>query len=290
MKISLLTESQRETMLGFIIQHNQDGEHHVGFFGLGENEIRETLAEFIPPLEESFLLAWEGEALVGLFGADYDLEIDRAWLYGPLVAGPNWHETADALYAALQDIIPSAIHEQELFFDIRNQRGQEFAARHAFPPRSDNAVLYLEREAARAPAASPQPVCDYETAFFEQFETLHNDLFPHTYFTARQIVEKLDETHRLLLAVENGQVLGYIFCKRDSVSAYIDFIGVAPAARGQGLGAALLERGIAWMFARPEIRVIDLTVNADNAAALRLYQTFGFVTKHILRGFRKSCA
>lgn len=145
-----------------------------------------------------------------------------------------------------------------MFFDIRNQRGQEFAARHA-----------------------------YETAFFEQFEALHNALFPHTYFTARQIVEKLDKTHRLLLAVENGRVLGYHFCKRDSVSAYIDFIGVAAAARGQGLGAALLERGVAWMFARPEIRIIDLTVNADHAAAMRLYQTFGFVTKHILRGFRK---
>jgi len=287
-EITRLTPPQFETMLAFIVQHNQAGEHHIGYYGLGESETRQTLAEFAPPLEESFLLAWEAGMLVGVFGADYDSEIDRAWLYGPLVAAPNWHEVADQLYAAVQEIIPAGIHEQELFFEQRNRRGMEFAARHNFPPRSENAVLYLERDAYQPSAAPINRVRDYEAPFFEQFERLHKLIFPGTYFTARQIVEKLDADQRLLLAVENGQVLGYHFCKCEAALGYIDFIGVDSAARGKGLGRELLEAGIHWMFARPEIQRIDLTVNADNPAALHLYQKVGFRTRQILCSFRKS--
>ncbi len=287
MEITLLTQPQFETMLAFIVQHNQAGENHIGYFGVGESETRQTLAEFVPPLAESFLLAWEGGTLVGVFGADYDPEIDRAWLYGPLVTAPNWHEVADQLYAALQALIPAGIHEQELFFDQRNQRGQEFAARHNFLPRSENAVLSLEREAYRPSISVAKQVCEYSAGFFEQFEHLHKTLFPGTYFTARQMVEKLEVDHRLLLAVENGQVLGYHFCKREIESGYIDFIGVATEARSKGVGADLLDAGINWMFARPEIQRIDLTVNADNPAALHFYQKVGFRTQHILCGFRK---
>ena len=59
MNISRPTLAQLEQMLEFIIHHNQDGETHIGYYGKGETEIRETLAEFAHPLEESFLLVWQ---------------------------------------------------------------------------------------------------------------------------------------------------------------------------------------------------------------------------------------
>ncbi len=287
MNISQPTPAQIEQMLEFIIRHNQEGETHIGYYGKGETEIRETLAEFTRPLEESFLLAWQGEELVSVFGVDYDPEIGRAWLYGPQVASPDWHAIADEHYAAIQELIPESIHEQELFFDANNQRGQEFAARHGFQVHSSDAVLFLERDGLTPVPTAPVQVCDYAETFFPAFETLHQAIFPRTYYTARQIAEKLDDKHRLLLAIEAGNVLGYHFCKRESQSGYIDFIGTDPSARGKGLGAALLQAGIAWMFEPNQIHRIELTVNANNQAAMRLYQKFGFATKHILCGYRK---
>lgn len=287
MNISQPTPAQIEQMLEFIICHNQEGETHIGYYGKGETEIRETLAEFTRPLEESFLLAWQGKELVSVFGVDYDPEIGRAWLYGPQVASRDWHAIADEHYAAIQELIPESIHEQELFFDANNQRGQEFAARHGFQVHSSDAVLFLERDALKPVPTAPVQVCDYAETFFPAFEALHQAIFPRTYYTARQIVEKLDDKHRLLLAIEAGNVLGYHFCKRESQSGYIDFIGADPSARGKGLGAALLQAGIAWMFEPAQISMIELTVNANNQAAMRLYQKFGFATKHILCGYRK---
>jgi mycothiol synthase len=132
-------------------------------------------------------------------------------------------------------------------------------------------------------------VSHYQQEFFEPFESLHKTLFPSAYFTARQMVEKMDENHRLFLAVEDGQLLGYHFCKIEpaSGSGYVDFIGTDPSRRGRGLGADLLASGVDWMLSAPTTEKISLTVNADNVAARHLYETFGFVTDRIMRGYRK---
>jgi ribosomal protein S18 acetylase RimI-like enzyme len=286
MKLTLLTENHFETMLAYLVRYNLAAEQHVGFFGDDETEIREALAEIAPPLTESFWLAWEQDKLAGVFGVDYDPEIGRAWLYGPLVTAADWHFVADALFTEVQKCIPPNIHEQDLFFEARNLNGQAFAARHEFSLRSNNAILSLQRTDWK-PATVTVPVCAYQAAFFEQFEHLHQTLFPTTYYTARQIVEKQDEKHRLFLSVENERVLGYHFCKVETNSGYIDFIGVDAAARGKGFGADLLNAGISWMFSHPQIDEICLTVNAENANAIRLYEKFGFVSGRILQGYRK---
>ena len=37
----------------------------------------------------------------------------------------------------------------------------------------------------------------------------------------------------------------------------------------------------------PETDKINLTVNADNISALKLYKNFGFITERVMRGYRK---
>ncbi len=53
---------------------------------------------------------------------------------------------------------------------------------------------------------------------------------------------------------------------------------VAPAFRGQGIGRALLEAVITRARATPDLRQLNLTVTASNAAARGLYRACGFET------------
>ena len=78
-------------------------------------------------------------------------------------------------------------------------------------------------------------------------------------------------------------------CKIDpqAESGYIDFIGTDESARGRGIGADLLAAGVDWMLSAPTTRKINLTVNADNMVARKLYEKFGFVTERTMRGYRK---
>lgn len=278
-----------DELVQFVTLRNSDGAHHIGFFGEGEADIRASLAECLIPPSEGFVMAYDGDEIVGAFGVDADPEINRAWLFGPLVDHPDWHEVADQLYTKVIPRIPVGIRDYDLFADVQNTRMEAFAVRHGFPIHSENAVLTLARENYNPVSQRKTKVIPYREDFFDAFEQLHKTLFPTGYFTARQMVEKIDENHQLFLAVENGQLLGYHFGKTEppSGSGYVDFIGTDASARGRGIGADLLAAGIDWMLAEPATQKINLTVNADNVAARKLYEKFDFVTDRVMRGYRK---
>jgi ribosomal protein S18 acetylase RimI-like enzyme len=251
--------------------------------------VRASLAECLISPAEGFVMAYENDRVVGVFGIDADPEINRAWLFGPLVDHVDWHDIADQLYAKVLPRIPIGIRDYDLFCDVRNTHIEAFAVRHGFPLSSENAVLTLTRENYSPSAPGKIQVIAYQEEFFEPFETLHKTLFPNGYFTARQMVERIDEKRQLFLAMEEGQVQGYHFCKIEpaSGSGYVDFIGTDPSARGRGIGADLLASGVDWMLSAPTTEKINLTVNADNIPARHLYEKFGFVTDRIMRGYRK---
>lgn len=285
----LLCQDRFEELVQFVARLNSDGAHHIGFFGEGEADIRASLAECLIPPAEGFRLAYEEDRLVGVFGVDADPEINRAWLFGPIVEHEDWQTIADQLYARVLPLIPVTIRDYDLFSDIQNTRLETFAARHGFPLHSENAVLTLTREKYTPSGARRTQILAFREDFFEAFETLHKTLFPNGYFSARQMIQKIDENHQLFLAVEDHRLLGYNFCKIEptSESGYVDFIGTDASARGRGIGADLLAAGIDWMLSAATTQRISLTVNADNAEARRLYEKFGFVTERVMRGYRK---
>ena len=54
-------------------------------------------------------------------------------------------------------------------------------------------------------------------------------------------------------------------------------LGIAPSAAGGGLGKALLLTGLSSLQERGSTRV-ELYVEADNEAAIKLYLSYGFAT------------
>ena len=278
-----------EELVSFVTRLNSDGAHHIGFFGEGEADVRASLAECLIPPADGFRLAYEGDQLVGVFGVDADPEINRAWLFGPLVEHEDWHTIADQLYAEVLALIPVDIRDYDLFCDVQNIHMEAFAARHGFPLRSENAVMTMACQDYKPSAKRQIQVIVYQDDFFEPFEKLHKALFPNAYFTARQMIEKLDENQRLFLGIGEEQLLAYHFCKiePESESGYVDFIGTDSAARGRGIGADLLASGLDWMLSASSTKKVSLTVNADNVPARSLYEKFGFVTERVMRAYRK---
>ena len=285
-------QDRLDELVHFVARLNSDGTHHIGFFGEGEADVRASLAECLVPPVEGFTMAYQDDQLVGVFGVDADPEIDRAWLFGPLVDHADWHDIADQLYAKVLRRIPVEIRDYDLFCDVQNVHMEAFAVRHGFPLHSENAVLTLPCDRYNPAVKRKTQIIEYQEDFFAQFERLHKMVFPKAYFTARQIVQKQDKDHRLFLAVEDGRLLGYHFCKLDSLSGsgYVDFIGTDPSARGRGTGADLLACGLDWMLSTPGTKRVNLTVNAENVAARRLYEKFGFHVDRIMRGYRKRVA
>ena len=85
-----------------------------------------------------------------------------------------------------------------------------------------------------------------------------------------------------LAAWRGERLVGAVSCERDTrakVRHIARLVGmmVDPAARGAGIGSAMLAAFVDVVRSRQGIELLTLSVTSDNAAAIRLYERAGFV-------------
>ena len=80
----------------------------------------------------------------------------------------------------------------------------------------------------------------------------------------------------LLVAMRGGRMLGFHWTKQHSAAlGEVYVVGVDPEAQGMGLGKALTRAGLDHLAGRG-VSEVELYVESDNAAAIRLYTGLGF--------------
>ncbi|NMB03894.1 MAG: GNAT family N-acetyltransferase [Tissierellia bacterium] len=108
----------------------------------------------------------------------------------------------------------------------------------------------------------------------EYVYSLHDEIFPRAYYAGRSLEEmSLSGQGKLALFKQGGEILGYIFYQTDP--AYIDFLGVDPAARQKGIGSRLLAHACqdAW---HDGARQIQMSVRKINPAGVKFLEKHGF--------------
>ncbi|WP_051125662.1 ribosomal protein S18-alanine N-acetyltransferase [Schaalia vaccimaxillae] len=107
-----------------------------------------------------------------------------------------------------------------------------------------------------------------------QFE---KTIFSEDPWTPAMIAEELAApSSRYTIASLRGRPVGYAGIKVGGDQADVMTVGVLPQARGCGLGAVLLDEMIAWV-SEVGVHSVFLDVRPSNYAALRLYESRGFV-------------
>ncbi len=91
-----------------------------------------------------------------------------------------------------------------------------------------------------------------------------------------------------LLHEDAGGLAGVVLCERwEEGVGYVDYLAVAPRARGHGLGRALLVHGLAALRARG-LAAAELSVQGENASATRLYESVGMRPVWTIERWEKS--
>jgi len=85
--------------------------------------------------------------------------------------------------------------------------------------------------------------------------------------------------HRARFVQRDRQMVAFSISGRASNWGYVQRLAVEPSARRNGLATLLLVDAIDWMRRRHVTRVLVNTAT-DNAAALALYRSHGFVDQH----------
>ncbi len=126
----------------------------------------------------------------------------------------------------------------------------------------------------RAATLRPYQAAD-EAAAIELWRRTWQEAYPAIDFAARldwwreRWRNELVPNTAVILAEVDGDLIGFITV--EPATGYIDQVVVAPQAWGSGVAAMLLEEAKRVSPAR-----LDLSVNKDNARAIRFYQKHGF--------------
>jgi ribosomal-protein-alanine N-acetyltransferase len=116
---------------------------------------------------------------------------------------------------------------------------------------------------------------------------LERELFGATAWSAEVFWAELAQTRTRWYVVDeddDGTLLGYAGLLHTGSEGDVQTIAVAPAAQGRGVGRRLLTALLAEA-ARRGCTSVMLEVRADNAAAVALYERFGFERISVRRGY-----
>jgi ribosomal protein S18 acetylase RimI-like enzyme len=102
---------------------------------------------------------------------------------------------------------------------------------------------------------------------------------PDSFWQERLRESQVGEKSWMLFARDGDRLVGMIGAFREAGSEMVEIISVYVSRdwRGQGVGGALMEGILGEMRRLEGVRTAVLGVNAGQAAAVALYQRFGFV-------------
>lgn len=246
--------------LDFIHACNADPDYRDPML-LTDRQLRRNLLDAPGDPCKRVLGVFENGALTGVF-AFLVLEDER---YLELLAGLSKSAAAyDELLAHLRSAYPG--YQADFVYNPRNRLLQ--AALEAldaeFEPEQQKLVL---RRAV--PAAPDTRVVPYRPEFRAQYLALHTG---DRYWTGERVLAA-PEIFRVLLAIEDGGVSGYIDLTHNSTENEPYDLFVREESRRRGLGRALLAAAIR----ENQPNAMSLLVDIDNGPAIALYESQGFV-------------
>jgi ribosomal protein S18 acetylase RimI-like enzyme len=254
---------------------------HVAFLGVDADGIAAELAE--TTWAEVSAVALIDDVVAGWLVGDVDPEMGRVWWFGPFVNAGEWEDVAGRLLTACRAQLGSGISEEEMAVDAEFLRCRAWAPTYGFKEEEGSVAVVLDRPLG--PASTH--IRDIADSDHDAVASLHDELFPGTHTTGRDLAAGHDATHRRLVIEHDGVLDGYIAVERlADGTGYIDFVGVARRARRRGLGGELVRAGVSELH-RLGVSSISLTVRAGNAGARELYESLGFSEERLLVPLRR---
>ena len=186
-----------------------------------------------------------------------------------------------------------ALDEAGLSAWLPNDAGEALAARAGYVHQRYYWLMERPRSAVPAPtwpAGVTLEVFDFTDRHHIGWIDAYNDSFAHHHLFLPSTHERgyaLTKREKfrgdgLLLAWRGEVCLGFCRCELYPSRGEIGTLGTIEAARGIGLGRALLRWGMDWLLANSE-QPITLLVDGENEGALKLYQQEGFTISRTRR-------
>ncbi len=96
-----------------------------------------------------------------------------------------------------------------------------------------------------------------------------------------RIAEPWFDPEGFFLATRDGRMVGFHWTKVEGALGEVYVVGVHPSEQGSGLGRALTAVGLRYLGEERKLGTVLLYVDADNPAAVRVYERLGFTVHEV---------
>jgi ribosomal protein S18 acetylase RimI-like enzyme len=238
------------------------------------------------PHENCVVLESPQGDVVGFCGYD-PLPDGRALLDGPLLRQEFrrqgwghrlWQEISNLARARGIRTISAVLSDE-------NEAAESFLDALGFRTEKTDVIMVCESRPARPPAEAPEGVT-VERAGDEldlaDYEDLHARLFTRRSLAYLGLLARSPDYH-ILLARRGPELVGHLELEQLEDVATIEAFGVAPEARRQGIGKALLACALQFAWQLPAVRLVRQIWKADDSGYFKVYLDLGFQRKCSIR-------
>lgn len=133
-----------------------------------------------------------------------------------------------------------------------------------------------------------QNITEYQPAYYRLFSKLHEHTFKHDVMTADEIVESLDEHHRLFIFMSEGLMKGYLYLQifENSHKAEIKYFSSHSDYRLKGIAFDLLSHAIHIAFTNHDIEKVFFKIRSKNTTLVERFNELGFNINYEYKKFK----
>lgn len=281
-------------VVAFVAAQQARPDRNITYLGTEPAGIRAELDGLAPPWVTTARVLRAAAGIAGAVVVEWDEALGRAWIIGPWVAGDDdaWQAGADTLLDAALAQPPPAVARYELSGDVAHHLLAALAAGRGWTPTEVNHVLVVDAAVVDAWAPGDGGAVPLRAAGPGDaggIAALHDVEFPDSYASAPQLVAGQSDGSRVVLVADDGRggVAGYAAGEvHDDGEGFVDFVVVAPGARGTGLGRRLVVALARRLLDRSSLGRVALTVQDHRRPARALYEQLGFRLAGSVVGYR----
>ncbi|WP_070121803.1 GNAT family N-acetyltransferase [Bacillus marinisedimentorum] len=285
--IQVLDEAHLEETVRFLAAYNAKDEHYVAWLEqtkvlLGQ-QLEDALRDNVP-----ILICKEAGKICGFLGISISREQGIARLLGPVVKPDYWNNTVPLLWNELVKLLPESAKEVRIAFYGDNTQCKKFAADYGFELyNAEMQMMYPKtKEHAFSEPEADIILIDFRNEDLEALKKFHPE---GAYFTVNEMLLRLNENNRLVMAFSEGKAAGYVYYEMlpEEKACEVCFVNVESSMRGKGIGTRLIEGVIEDSFLQPGIDRVDISVRLKNRKAASLYRRMGFEEEKTVFAYRK---
>lgn len=264
----------------FLEEMNTNPESHIGYCGNTKEEIAHTLVHSFSDgdISQCFAVAYENKEIVGALGFDLDKESKSAEVWGPYIKKEMLNlGIAEALWEKANEMSNNVVNEHSFFVNIENKFAQQFAISKKAVNKGNHLLLKaFRKDLGKVDLAQIET---FNLSYKDSFISLHATIFPDTYYSASEILNRLSDHNQLLVMTDfDGRIKGYAYVEAspEHQEGKIEYIAVSADYRKQGIGTKLIRAALSSLFSFDQIEEISLSVAKENEKAIHLYKAAGF--------------